>query len=208
MTIMLWSVFWPCAVVHIPRSLPALIMVVGAVCAYLCGHLAQAMSNIVEKWSPASRRFDEQFSFSSDFEKLVRDSVGKHFGATAKTLSVRELYLLCDQSLVHSRSLAERDIFIYREGFYRGNSVALAFVSLSLCVRLFHAPATIAFANHVAEILRPQVGVLAGLSAFGAWLAYKRYLRFRGHKYCTCFARFLSLWVPNPPVEHMENGEA
>jgi len=203
-----WSLFWPSHTLAIPSKLPALAVTFLLLAAYLSGHLAQAMSNIVERLSKASKRFDESVPLSSDLEKLLRHTAGKHLGAATANLGAKELYLLCDQSLVHNRSMGEREIFIYREGFYRGNSVALAFLALSLCIRILHSPATVALGQKVIEFHRSQIALVLALNALGAWLAYWRYLRFRSHKYQTCFARFIALWtVPSPPMEQKTNGQ-
>jgi hypothetical protein len=196
-----WAVLWPFSPLIVPMKLPALQVTFLLLAAYLSGHLAQAMSNIVEKWSDASKKLDEQIPLSPELEKALRASAGKHLGAAAAHLSAKELYLLCDQSLVHNGSVGEREIFIYREGFYRGNSVALAFLTLALCVRLFHSPAMIRMGQHVIELHRNHVALALAFTALGAWLAYRRYLRFRKYKVETCFARFLSLWANTPLAE-------
>jgi hypothetical protein len=207
LVITFWSVFWPSSQLEIPLKLPALAVAFLVFASYLSGHLAQALSNIVEKWSNASRRFDEHVPLSAELEKLVRAAVTKHLRAP-NDLAANELYLLCDQTLIHNGSTGERDIFIYREGFYRGNSVALAFLTCSLCIRIVCSPALIVIGQKAIELHRNQIATAAVLTAFGAWLAYRRYLRFRQHKFQSCFLRFLSLWTPSPSTERKEDGSA
>lgn len=189
----LWAVFWPHSLLPVPLSLPALVVTALLFAAYLAGHLAQAMGNIVERRSEASKRFDEQIPLSDELQKILRASAAKHLGVPSD-LSAKELYLLCDQALVHNGSMGEREIFVYREGFYRGNSVALAALTLSLCVRIICSPAIAAIGPRTIELHRSHLALAAVLTAAGAWLAFRRYLRFREYKYVTCFARFLSLW--------------
>jgi|HubBroStandDraft_6_1064221.scaffolds.fasta_scaffold01566_14 hypothetical protein len=193
-----WAVLWPAGTLFIPLQLPALAVSYLLLISYLCGHLAQAMSNIVERWSKSSTRFESKIPLSPPLEKILRESSAKHFGAAAGELSAKELYLLCDQALVHNHSVGERDVFIYREGFYRGNSVALAFLAMSLGIRLFHSPAIISIGQKVVALHRSEVALAGAFTAAGSWLAYRRYLRFREHKFQTCFLRFLSLWTPSP----------
>jgi hypothetical protein len=200
-----WAVLWPLSSLPIPLTLPALAVTFLLFVAYLSGHLVQAMANMVEKWSRGSRRFDEQIPLSGELEKLVRTAVAKHLEAP-RDLTAGEMYLLCDQTLVHNRSLGERDIFIYREGFYRGNSVALAFLTCSLCARVAYSPAVIVIGQRVVALHRNQLALAAAFTAFGAWLAYRRYLRFRQHKFQSCFLRFLCLWTPSPSMETKKDG--
>ena len=208
LVIAFWAVLWPTSALVIPLKLAAFAAIFVVLASYLAGHLGQAMSNVVEKWSPASRRFDITIPLSPELEKLLRASAAKHLGAPAGNLGAKELYLLCDQTLIHNHSIGERDVFIYREGFYRGNSVALAFLTLSLLTRIFHSPVVIVIGQRIAELYRNQVALAAAFTAFGAWLAYRRYLRFREHKFQTCFLRFLSLWVPSPSMEKNKDAAA
>jgi hypothetical protein len=193
-----WAIFWPTGTLLIPLKLPALATSYLLLISYLCGHLGQAMSNIVERWSKSSTKFESKIPLTAPLEKILRECTAKHFGAAAGELNAKELYLLCDQALVHNHSLGERDVFIYREGFYRGNSVALAFLAMSLGIRLFHSPAVIAIGQKVVELHRGEIALAGAFTALGSWLAYRRYLRFREHKFQTCFSRFLSLWTPSP----------
>jgi hypothetical protein len=193
-----WAVLWPVGTLFIPLKLPALAVSYLLLISYLCGHLAQAMSNIVERWSKASTKFETKIPLSPVLEKILRQYTAKNFGAAAGELHAKELYLLCDQALIHNHSLGERDVFIYREGFYRGNSVALAFLAMSLGIRLFHSPAVISIGQKVIQLHRSEIALASAFTALGSWLAYRRYLRFREHKFQTCFLRFLSLWTPSP----------
>jgi hypothetical protein len=193
-----WAVLWPAGTLLIPLKLPALAVSYLLLISYLCGHLAQAMSNIVERWSKSSTKFESRIPLSAPLEKILRECTAKHFGAAAGALHAKELYLLCDHALVHNHSIGERDVFIYREGFYRGNSVALAFLAMSLGIRLFHSPAIISIGQKVVELHRSEIALASAFTALGSWLAYRRYLRFREHKFQTCFLRFLSLWTPSP----------
>lgn len=153
------------------------------------------MSNIVEGWSKASTRFDSKLPLSGELEGLLRKSVEKHFGAGVAQISAKDIFVLCDQALLHHGSNGEREIFIYREGFYRGSSVALAFLGLALLVRMLHSPVAISVGCRFVDLHRSQIFLAACFSGFGAWLAYRRYLRFREYKIKTCLLRFLALWT-------------
>jgi hypothetical protein len=201
-----WAVFWPHSSLLVPLQLPALAATFLSFAAYLAGHLAQAMANIAESWSRASKRFDEKIPLSTELEKWLRESTARHLGEPAGKLTAKELYLLCDQTLIHNHSMGEREIFIYREGFYRGNSVALAALTVSMCVRLLCSPAVFVIGQRTTELHRNHIALAAALTALGAWLAYRRYLRFREYKYQTCFLRFLSLWTPSPSMEKKKDG--
>jgi len=191
--VLFWTLFWPLAPLTLPSTLPVLATTSLVFIAYLAGHLGQALGNILEKVSPGRAKLDKDLPLSSELTKLVTDAAVDRFGDHTRTLQAKELLDLCDQTLVHSGSLGEREIFTYREGFYRGNAVALALVTLALVVRLVCAPALVAVGSRDFEIYRAPLALAASLTALSAWLCYARFLRFAEHRYRSCFLRFLAL---------------
>lgn len=130
---------------------------------------------------------------SAELSQLVRDAVAARFGERARSLTPKDLALLCDQALICVGAPGEREIFVYREGFYRGNCVALALLGLTLVLRLVWTPAVIYLADARIEIHRGPLALAAVTAALGTWLSFRRYLRFSTQKNATCLARFLAL---------------
>jgi hypothetical protein len=188
-----WTIFWSNASLTFPSALPFLASMSLLFAAYLAGHLAQALGNLLEKISKARGRLDKELPVSPELGKMVLQAVADRFGEHAKTLGVNELLHLCDQTLVHNCSPGEREIFTYREGFYRGNSVALTFVSLALVARLVCVPAIVVILGKSLELYRGPLALAAVLTGVGAWLCYIRFLRFVEYRYRSCFLRFLAL---------------
>jgi len=191
--VLFWTLFWPRESLTLPSTFPALATTCLVFIAYLAGHLGQALGNLLEKVSPGRAKLDKDLPLSPELSKLVIDAVANRFGDQAKTLQAKELLHLCDQTLVHSCSLGEREIFTYREGFYRGNAVALTLLTLALLVRLICTPATVTIGAGAFEIHWAPLVLAAALTAISAWLCYARFLRFAEHRYRSCFLRFLAL---------------
>jgi hypothetical protein len=160
--------------------------------AYLAGHLGQGIGNFIEKLPNVKRKL-EILPLSSELSELVRDAVATRFGERSRSLNAKELALLCDQALICANSPGEREIFVYREGFYRGNCVALALLGTSLVLRLLSSPAVIYLADARLEIHRSQLALAVVIAALGTWLSFLRYMRFATHKNASCLARFLAL---------------
>jgi hypothetical protein len=191
--LLFWTLFWPNASLTFPSALPFLASTFLLFAAYLAGHLGQALGNLLEKLSKARVRLDNELPVSLELGKMVLQAAADRFGEHAKTFGVSELFHLCDQTLVHNCSPGEREIFTYREGFYRGNSVALTFVSLALVARLVSVPAIVVIAGKSHDLYRGPLALAAVLTGVGAWLCYSRFLRFAKHRYRSCFLRFLAL---------------
>jgi len=194
LVVIFWSLFWPTLPLALKSSLP-LMAIVGLIFgAYLLGHLGQGIGNLVEKLPVVKRRREANLPLSAELAELVRDAVAVRFGKKARSLNLKDISLLCDQALVFAGSSGDREIFVYREGFYRGNSVALALLAVALMLRLaVGSPTLVAFECAQVEIHRSQVALAVLIAGFGALLSFLRYLRFGDHKNSTCVTRFLAL---------------
>ena len=187
-----WTLFWPGASLSLPSTLPVLAIISLLFAAYLAGHLGQALGNLLEKASPGRSDLDKKLPLSRELGKEVVDALASRFGEHTKTLGPKELFHLCDQALVHGGSLGEREIFTYREGFYRGNAVALTCVSFTLAVRLVFVPVMVSIEGKILAIHRAPLALAVVLTGISAWLCYARFLRFAEHRYRSCFLRFLA----------------
>jgi hypothetical protein len=202
--ILFWSLFWPSAPFALIANVPTLPAIGLLFSAYLAGHLGQGIANFLEKLPNVRRKLEIELPLSAELSQLVRDAVAERFGYWAKWLKSKELVLLCDQALICACSPGEREIFIYREGFYRGNCVALALLGLTLAVRLICSPAIIYLGDARIEIHRIQLILAALIAAFGTCLSFRRYIRFSTHKNATCLARFLALTKEPSRVKEAE----
>ncbi len=191
--VLFWSLFWPSAPLTLIADLPTLAIVGLVFSAYLAGHLGQGIGNLIEKFPNVKRKLEIELPLSAELGELVRDAVAARFGERARSLNPKDLALLCDQALICACSPGDREIFVYREGFYRGNCVALALLGLTLVLRLVCSPAVICLADVRIEIHRSQLVLAVVIAALGTWLSFRRYLRFGGLKNATCLARFLAL---------------
>lgn len=191
--ILFWSLFWPSAPFALVADVPTLATIGLVFSAYLAGHVGQGIGNFLEKLPNVKRKLEADLPLSNELSQLVRDAVAARFGERAGSLKPKELVLLCDQALICACSPGEREMFVYREGFYRGNCVALAILALTLVLRLARSPAVIYVADARIEVHRGALALAAVVTAFGTWMSFRRYLRFATHKNETCLTRFLAL---------------
>lgn len=196
--LLFWTLFWPNASLTLPSTLPVFASTCLLFAAYLAGHVGQALANLLEELSKARGKLDKELPVSPELGKLVLQAVATRFGEHAKTLEANELFHLCDQTLIHNCSPGEREIFTYREGFYRGNAVALTLLSLALVARLAYAPALVVLFGRSFELHRGPFAFAAVLTGVNAWLCYSRFLRFAKLRYTSCLVGFLALSKSTP----------
>ncbi|HEY4089739.1 MAG TPA: hypothetical protein VGM43_27625 [Bryobacteraceae bacterium] len=202
----LWLVFhtafWPRDPLILWQQLSKQGVAVLFFASYLLGHLAQALGNALQDF-----KFFEPNDLSlgnTEMDKCLRSAVSFRFKVQADQLSSGELYGLCDETLLHNKSLGEREIFTYREGFYRGVSIGLIILATSLLSSLILTiPIHVRLGATTTDMWPAPVIFLSSLSALGAYLALGRYKRFKEYRFRRCALRFLALATEqrstNPP---------
>src|SRR5260370_17952176 len=124
------------------------------------------------------KRLGESLPLSKGVEGLLRSAMRTRFGKAVESIKPRELFALCDQALLHHDSPGEREIFVYREGFYRGSSVALAILAVALAIRMVHAPAVLAVLGVTVVVYRGTLALACGLASLVARLPLLRLICF------------------------------
>jgi hypothetical protein len=164
----------------------SLVVVSLFVAAYLLGHAIQAAGNAL---------FNEDRGTKEIFCSLPEAVRGKVHEQLMKTLGTGlpdicrdpkvaiAAYAFIDESRLHSEQPNEREVYVYREGFYRGIVVATLLLGISCIIRASMGGATIALNNDAKICISATgcwiaVGVLALLSiAYG-----KRMYRFQKYR--------------------------
>jgi hypothetical protein len=136
--------------VPVPYTAPDLLgWVVSGVLVYFGGHMAQSLGNLTERLfvptedivlsgDHSTYRLDDQVIAAC--KAKVRDVLK----VEPEGMKGKWLFRLCDDAVIRSGKIGEREIYVYREGFYRGSAIAfalLALASLVLAARLYIAHA-------------------------------------------------------------------
>jgi hypothetical protein len=148
------------------------------VASYVLGHVVQASANAV------FGRFEFEAHAIDD---VLKEIPASGFEAVARRLSMpdpaaddprlkaspRHFLTVCTEILEQEGKPASRDVFLYREGFYRGTCIALLVLAAGLTAYgLLQAKP--------GETVTPRGGaVLCALGALGFFVRYRRFLRYR-----------------------------
>lgn len=145
-----WSIWFRTFAVPI-GSPPVVLLAVGAAASYFAGHLIQEIGNWFADGIPywKNRRLpalgiseDAIFgeSAENDAKTMTRaarsiiHSWGIELGDDK--CAPKWIYEICDEGIAQSGVASDREIYEYRQGFYRGTSVALMLLAIALLVRL------------------------------------------------------------------------
>jgi hypothetical protein len=119
--------------------------VAGIVLVYFGGHMAQSLGNVTERlFRPIEEIVLEgpegPYRLADQVITACKTKAKDSLKVDADTIKAKWLYRLCDDAVLRSGKLGEREVYIYREGFYRGSAIAftlLASSTLLLLARLY-----------------------------------------------------------------------
>ena len=92
------------------------------------------------------------------------------------------VYRALDEYAVQTGKSGDRDMFVYREGFYRASSVTLFFLSLTLLIRMIVPGASIQFTRWLFPVSWLELLTTAVVASLVAWLFLQRYKRFADYR--------------------------
>jgi hypothetical protein len=169
-------------------------------CAYVLGHCIQGVAN----WLEARRGWPKRQRNRKSTTEKVMDPCSQHYATVTawarERLGVPDIKpsVLCeimDAHVMQQGKTETRDIYVYREGFYRGLYVAFGLIAIGTIVRLLSTPTCTIFGGRV--ILLPQL-LWFGLSvSFTAGvLCYYRFRRFEEYRIKFALMAFVALKSP------------
>lgn len=173
LTVLFWAGFFPQPTVDIDIKSTE-VWAIFLVIAYVAGHVAQGVGNAVARRCGAPEDHIFQAVLPASLIETCKKKIRELTGADADALPPRWLYRVCDDSVLRSGKLGEREVYVYREGFYRGASVGMAVVAvglLAMAIRLLADGGT-SPGRPFATI--PAVWLVTGGVAAGWWASTLR----------------------------------
>jgi hypothetical protein len=173
LSLLAWSLFIPTHPLHSP-ALTSVEWLIVFVLAYFLGHLVQAIGDLAFWWA---------------HEEKVADKVGKDALGPARMKELQKaaklddeqknsLFGYCDTYLAQQGKTADREIYQYREGFYRGLTIAVVPALAAIVAELIRGSASLRGGHSVHQLgTGPLVfALLIVLATIG--LSFWRYRRF------------------------------
>lgn len=175
-----WAFFNPYGSMRVESFDPKVATCVVSVAVfYMIGHASQAIGNMI--FCRVEKKALEMNS-NPNIRQPAWKAAALLLGIDEKNLNARAVYRVLDEYAVQNGIAGDRDMYIYREGFYRGTCIALFFAALCVSVR-----ALIPGTNIVFELWTLYVTwfefVLTIMIVLGMGvLFYMRYVRFVGYR--------------------------
>ncbi len=180
--VLYWAFFVPRVPLGFATYQPGLVTWAALVVAsYLLGHAVQGVANVVLKGVE-----DAALSSSGTAPQWMRERAaqlaGKLLAVGLVEIKPGWVVRTLDEYSVQAGELGDRDIFVYREGFYRGTSIALFFLSVALLVRAWIPGASIQFTKGLFYISTVELLFTALITSGIGRMFVRRYRRFAEYR--------------------------
>jgi hypothetical protein len=181
LALLYWTLFVP----KIPLDIVALQPGVGAttvivVLAYVIGHAIQSVGNKIFPHVEANALAMPKIIAA--MRDRARETAGALVGIAPEQMEPRWTYRILDEYAVQKGQPGDRDMFIYREGFYRGTSTALFFLSVMLLVRIASPETAIRFSKWTYAVSCWPLLLSSLIVAWLGWMLFQRYKRFADYR--------------------------
>lgn len=201
-----WTVLYPDSVLSLEPLEKPIFAIFLSIIAYALGHLLHAIGNWFKPTKStnyeASKELNNRSWLSLLFSRIkVSNTVieiadlelEKHFGVPTTRLNNNEKYTLIDEFRVIGDKENEREVYIYREGFYRGMVISTSLLFLSLLVSLFVGDLSILYSKmtiNIQQVERVFYVIPVFIAIIGFW---SRMMRFSHYRISRSVAHFLIL---------------
>jgi hypothetical protein len=180
--LLIWSIYLPAAPLTF-LSLPKQVWFVLTVLAYFAGHFVQALGNALSDLFVRP----EEHIFGEHADPNCKELVKEVHAVVHRTLGVSKvepawMYRICDGTVLHCGTTSEREIYVYREGFYRGASVAFGLLAIALFVRSVIGATSLLWNESLVTVPGSLLWVLFILTACSCALMVVRFHRFAHYR--------------------------
>lgn len=176
--ILFWAIFLPKTAIPIDSLEFSKLWYFGlVVICYYAGHVLQGISRSLFK-NPDEYVLANQVDMAP-LVKRAQEQVATRLGmAQTAMLSPAVTARLCNELAIQYGQLGDRDVFVYREGFYRGSVAAFILFDLAIFVRLVIRGAVLRLPAQVFVISCWQLAFIMGVVTCSVFFLLRRYKHF------------------------------
>lgn len=197
-----WAAFFPQVPIALePPSLTKEEIALLLFASYTVGHLMQGLSNILKTPEKLKEKSAKQDALVQAAKRSLKSRLNVNFGH----LSVQEISSLATARLTDLKKTDIHDVYVYREGFYRGSMAGYILFGAALLFRSLRGATFISVHGAVHQVGLAPILYLLFLSLLTAFVFYKRYVRFGKYRLENLLA---SLSLPQGRAPEEDSGES
>lgn len=205
-SILFWAIFWPTTPVPVQNvELSKLWYFILVVVSYYCGHVLQDISRSWFK-NPDESVLDKPKSDLLPIVQCARQKIAAALDVNpSEGLSGSALVRVSDEVALQYGQPGDRDVFVYREGFYRGSIAAFLLLDVALLVRCIVPGSALRLPPPNSDVSRGQLIFLMSVVSCGLFFLARRYRHFAALRVMRGILAFVSLsCFPGPGREAEE----
>jgi hypothetical protein len=159
---------------------------------YLLGHINQGIGNRYLTGAEI-RALGPKGTITSDIRLTAQERASELMGVRAECIDPGSLFRFADEYAVQKGQLGDRDVFVYREGFYKGCTISLSMLGIALVVRAIVAAPALRLPDYIYYISRIQIFTAAIIIFFAAAISRQRFQRFGSYRVTRAIFAFLAV---------------
>jgi hypothetical protein len=159
---------------------------------YVLGHLVQGIGNKLLTGAEEAA-LGPRGSIPSELRRAGRDKAAALMGVPSARVDAVSLFRFADEYAIQHGQMGDREIFVYREGFYKGATVALLALSLAAVLRATFAGTAVRMPSYVYYVSHAQLLTAAVAVALSARICKERFYRFGSYRVTRAFFAFMAL---------------
>jgi len=178
-----WALFFPAVPLRIGADQANMVtgtcVVLGS---YILGHAVQAIGNLFWSGAEAAVLDVKKGNAPPWMKENAQRAALDLLNTDSHQLEPRWIFRALDEYMCRTGETGDRDMFVYREGFYRGTAIALLLISVALAVRMCIPGCSIQLNKDVFCVSRWEIVFNLLISAGIAVLFVRRYRRFAEYR--------------------------
>jgi len=159
---------------------------------YVIGHIGQGIGNSFLRGAE-NAALGPKGSIPVEIREIALTRAATLMGVDRSGIDPVCLFRFADEYSLQKGAIGYRDIFVYREGFYRGCTVAFVMLGLALIVRTIYKGTAVAMPSYIYFIPRTQIFAGALLAGLAAMICRQRFYRFGAYRVTRAIFAFLAL---------------
>ena len=146
--------------------------------AYTIGHLVQGLCN----YHPSPEKLAERRAKHAALISNARAGLSSRCSMNLDKYDLGQIVALAQTYLLHTGKTEDHEIFLYREGFYRGSSASYALLGVALLFRVFRGETRLVMSGATVDVSPHAIVFLSLISILISVVFYQRYIRFSNYR--------------------------
>jgi len=193
--ILFWAIFLPIVPLRLGSWELSKLWYFGlVVSSYFAGHVLQSVSRTWFKNPDETVLADPKSSVAALLEG-ARSQIADHLGLEKPSMLTNSaLVRLCDEVAVQNGQPGDREVFVYREGFYRGSIAAFLLLDVALIVRCTVSGASLSIGTLLVPVSKGELTFLIIVVTSGLFFIWRRYKHFASLRVMRAITAFVSIF--------------